>query len=103
MTAKFTVSGTKTTITFEYVATTALIQSVIINAAEYLWGRGFGNHGTPEVPILFASLTNQQKLDIVDLYLKKVVLDLANTNKSLKAQDLTRANEEAGKYNIDGK
>jgi hypothetical protein len=98
MTAKFTVSGTSTTITFTYTALTTQIQSIVGGAAEYLWNVGYGNHGDAEKPILFTSLTNQQKLDLVDEHLKRVVLDAANTQKSVKAQEAARTVEKASEF-----
>jgi hypothetical protein len=100
MTAKFTVSGASTTITFSYTALTGQIQSIVGGCAEYLWEHGYGDHGTEEIPILFASLTNQQKLDLVDEHLRRVVLDAANTQKSLRAQEAARTTEEASKYTL---
>lgn len=96
--AKFTVSGTDTKITFEYTALTAKIQSIVGDCAEYLFNHGYGNHGTEEAPILFTDLTNQQKLDIVDKHVKQVIIDAANTFKSVKAQDAARLTEEVSKY-----
>ena len=69
-------------------------------ASEYLFEKGYGDHGTSEKPILFAELTNAQKLTIVQDYQKQVVVDLANTFKSQKAQELARTTEEASKYDI---
>jgi hypothetical protein len=98
MTAKFTVSGTSTTIAFTYTALTTQIQSIVGGAAEYLWNAGYGNHGDAEKPILFTSLTNQQKLDLVDEHLKRVVLDAANTLKSVKAQEAARTVEKSSEF-----
>jgi hypothetical protein len=100
MSGKFTVSGTSTTITFAYTALTAQVQSIVGGCAEYLWDHGYGDHGTQEIPILFASLTNQQKLDLVDEHLKRVVLDAANTQKSIRAQEVARTTEESSKYTL---
>ena len=60
-------------------------------AAEYLWGVGYGNHGTEEVPILFSSLIKKQKLDIVGAYLENCINDAAKTMQSNKAQNDARA------------
>jgi len=43
---------------------------------------------------LFDSLTNQQKLNLVDVYVRDVIMNAANTNKSLKAQELARVGVE---------
>jgi hypothetical protein len=98
MTAKFTVSGLNTTITFTFTALTAQIQSIVGGCAEYLFNIGMGPHGTQEKPILFTDLTNQQKLDLVDEHLKRVVLDAANTQKSIKAQEAARTVEKASEF-----
>ena len=100
MAGKFIVSGTDTSITFTYTALTAKILNIVTGAAEYLWGVGMGPHGTQEESILFDSLTNLQKLAIVDDHLKQVILDAANTNKSIKAQTAARVAEEATKHTM---
>jgi hypothetical protein len=101
MTGSFTVSGGNTTVTFEYTALTAKVQDVVGDASHLLWDRGYGDHGTEESPILFADLTNQQKLNIVDLHVKNVMLDLANTFKSLDAQRIARETEAQDEYTFD--
>ena len=40
-----------------------------------------------EAPIVFADLTNQDKLDIVDGYLKDVIVNMANDFKLKSAKD----------------
>ena len=92
MTARFEVSGNKTKIIFEYEAETSKMQSVIEDAAEYLFKE------TEEIK--FSDLSNQQKLDLVDNHVKRVVLDLANTFKSVKAQDAARELESENKYEM---
>ena len=98
--AQFTVDDGNTTVTFEYTAETAKIQSIVGDAAEYLFGKGYGDHGSEEEPVVFDDLTNQEKLDIVDEYVKKVVVDCANTFKSVKAQDEARTTEAESEYSL---
>lgn len=100
MAGTFSVSNGNTTVAFEWTAATDTVQSVVGDAAEYLWDKGYGDHGTDEEPIVFDDLTNQEKLDIVDVYIKKVIVDLANTHKSVKAQDEARATEAASEYSL---
>lgn len=100
MTGKFTVSGSNTTVEFSYTALTATIQSIVGGCAEYLWEHGYGDHGTSENPILFTSLSNQQKLDLVDAHVKNVIVDAANTQKSVKAQEAARVAEELSKHSL---
>ena len=45
--------------------------------AHELWERGLGDHGTLEEPIAWEDLSNQDKLDIVDGYMKGVVMNMA--------------------------
>jgi len=100
MISTFTVLTDKTTITFKATALTTLVQSILGSAAEYLFDKGYGDHGTEETPKVFADLTNQQKLDLVGKHLKQVILDLANTQKINKAQEEVREIEEASKYEL---
>lgn len=104
MTAKFTVNGANTTITFEYTAVTAKVSAIVNDCAEYLWWHGYGDHGVDPVTGLdtkfFKDLTNQQKLNLVDQHVRRVILDCANTNKSEKAQTAARLAEEAAKHDI---
>lgn len=98
--ATFTTTGDNTTITFKYTGLTTVIQNIVGDAAEYLWNHGYGNHGTEESPIVFSSLTNQQKLDLVGEHVKNVIINEANDNKNNKAIELTRVTEEASKYSL---
>ena len=100
MTGTFEVNENNTKIVFEYEALTATILNIVEDASQHLFDKGYGNHGTEENPILFNELSNQEKLDIVDTHLKRVVINLANTYKSVKAQDNTRALEESNKYSL---
>lgn len=95
MTATFSASAGNTTMTFVYTAPTAKVQSVVGDCAEYLFNHGYGTEGAT-----FASLTNQQKLNLVDTYLKQVIIDAANALKSNKAQDAARVTEDAAKYTL---
>jgi hypothetical protein len=90
MAGTFTVAGGNTTITFTQTAPTAKMQAIIAAAAHWLFDGGMGNHGTVDAPILFASLTNQDKLDIVDTYIKRIVVDAA------RAYSVTLAQKTAG-------
>ena len=83
----FTTADGKTKVSFEYEATTAKIQAVVGDCAEALFDRGLGDHGTEEEPKVFADLSSQEKLDIVDGYIKDVVVNTANQKKLDKAKD----------------
>ena len=86
--ATFQVDGTKTTVSFEYTALTAKIADVLSDASEYLWKEELDEEGKVLNP--FADATNQEKLNVVDAHVKRVIIDLANTFKSNKAQKEAR-------------
>jgi hypothetical protein len=76
MTATFNTIPPNTTITFSYVAQTAKIQQVVTDCSHYLWNQGYGKHN---IDTTFESLTNQQKLDLIDLFLRNSILDMAKS------------------------
>ena len=75
------------TVAFSYTATTAKIVEVLSDASEALFDRGLGDHGDEETPIVFDDLSNQDKLDLVDAYIKDVIINMANTKQLDKARD----------------
>jgi len=77
MTAKFVVDGSNLVISFEYSAPLVQTTEVAVSAAHYLWEHGYGDHGTEEEPILFDDLTNQEKLNLLDKHVLRVILDIA--------------------------
>jgi len=94
--ASFSTSNGDTTVKFEYTAATAKVQAVVGDAAESLWNEVTNDEGVVTNP--FSSATNQEKLDVVDAYVKGVVVNLANTFKSRKAQDAARETEAADEH-----
>jgi len=77
MTGTFSTDNGEAVVAFSYKATTAVVLVKADKTAHYLWDRGCGDHGTEEEPILYTDLSNQQKLDIIDAYLLKSILDMA--------------------------
>lgn len=98
MTATLTTASGNTTLKFEYTATTDIMIDILGDAAEYLWKEEVDDDG--EIINLFEDATNQEKVDIIDDHVKRVIVDLANTFKSQKAQRLAREVEEANKHSI---
>ena len=96
--AKFTVSGTKTKVVFEYEALTAKVQAIIEDCAENLWVEETDDEDVVTNP--FADATNQEKLDVVDAYVKMTLLNKANSAKSNKAQTEARELEADSKHTI---
>ena len=87
MSTTVTTDNGNTTVTVAYTATTEKIISVVGDMAEALFDRGLGDHGDEETPIVFADLTNKEKLDIVDGYIKDVLVNMANAKLLSKAKD----------------
>ena len=81
------------TVAFSYTATTAKIVEVLSDASEALFDRGLGDHGDEEAPIVFADLSNQDKLDLVDDYIKDVIINMANAKLLSKAKDAVEVEE----------
>jgi len=77
MTAKFVVDGSNLIINFQYTAPVVRATEVAVSAAHYLWEHGYGDHGTDEEPILFDDLTNQEKLNLLDQHVLRVIMDIA--------------------------
>jgi hypothetical protein len=65
----FVVNGGQTSIKFIYSADTSTVLNVCTDAAHKLWG---GSDDT-----LFNSMTNQEKLNIIDFFIRRTILDLA--------------------------
>ena len=88
MAAATTTEGTSITISFSYTAPTAKVQEVIGACAENLWQEETNEEGVVTNP--FADATNAEKLAVVDKHVKSVLLDMANSFKSNKAQKEAR-------------
>ena len=99
MAGTFTTSGGDTTMKLQYVAETAKVQEVVGDAVNLLWDRGLGDHGDDDNPIVWGDLSNQDKLDILDGYVKSVILGLAREYEvkaqTAAARDQAAADSEA--------
>jgi hypothetical protein len=93
MTATITVAGGNATISFSYTGLTANVQDVLNEAAEKVWNDNGPHFQTTETidpvsgativtrtEILFDSLTNQQKLDLLDAVLRGFIVNAAKQN-----------------------
>ena len=89
----FTTADGKTKVSFKYEATTTKIQAVVGDCAEALFDRGLGDHGSEEEPIVFADLSNTEKLNIVDDYIKEIIVNRANQFKLDEAKDAVEVEE----------
>lgn len=75
--ARYVVNGSNVTVIFEYTALIEKVQAVVGDAAHSLWNSGHGNHGTDENPRTWNDLTNTEKLNIVDDFIKFMILSVA--------------------------
>ena len=94
MTGTFEVIDDEIKIAFAYQAEADKVTDIVGDAAHYLWKEEMDENG--EVINPFDEATNQEKLDVVDAHLKRVIIDAANTFKSLDAQRVAR--EEVDKH-----
>jgi hypothetical protein len=71
------------TVTLTYAATQAQLTKVLSNAAQYLYPRYqlFDNSEYP-APIPFSTLTNAQKLAIIDKHIRREIVEAAKSNVS---------------------
>ena len=74
--------------------------AVVGDASEYLFEHGRGDHGTDEDPIVFADLTNADKLALVQTHQKEVIVALANSFRSNRDQKEAREAAEASKHSL---
>ena len=78
MAGKFVVAGDQTTVTFTYTALTTKVLATVNDAVGYLYPAIFGEVLDGEGKLIpFDALTNQQKLNVLDAWLLKGILDLA--------------------------
>lgn len=101
MAGTFTVNGDGTiTVRFEYTAATQKVQDTIGDAGEFLWSIGIRAPSTPAVGT-YDELTNQQKLDIVDFYIRQDVINKAKgqyVTDALAAAETTAETEAETRY-----
>jgi len=84
------VADGKITVSFIYTADADLVKDILSACAEHLWNE----------ESLFSEATDKQKLDIVDNYVRQVLVEMANSHKTNKAQRLAREAAEASKYEL---
>ena len=80
--ARCVVAGGNTTIIFEYTAATQKIQNILLPAAKYFYN--MSSVDAPP-PIPFDSLTNQQKLDYIDKFVKRLINEASREQKMAEA------------------
>jgi hypothetical protein len=74
------------TITITYTATQTQLLKVLANAAEHLYPlyRLYDN-SDPRRPIPYSSLTNAQKLDILNKFIRGAIVSAAEKNRDAKS------------------
>ena len=99
MSGTFIVNGDgTTTIRLEYTAPTPVVKSVISAVAENLWVEETDENGIATNP--FEDASNQDELDVVDAHVREVLLNMANSFKSQKAQRAAREAAAADRYEL---
>ena len=100
MAGKFVVDGDQTTVSFTWTALTTKILATVNDAVGYLYPAIFGEVLDGEgKPIPFAELTNQQKLNVLDAWLLKGILDLAKEhNRNAAIAEAREAADAEDKY-----
>lgn len=97
MSATFTVSAGNTTITFTYTGPSAKAQAVALGAAHRLYIQGLPPHTQAE----WDALTNQQKLDVLDAFVKTQLVDMARMDLLTTATQTAQATAKAdGETNL---
>ena len=102
MAGTFEVHGDGTvTVAFAYRATAEKITTTVGDAVHYLYPQTYSGplEAEGEAIIPFDELTNQQKLDVLDAWLRKSVLDFALQYDRQRIRDeATAAADAADKY-----
>ena len=83
MAGTFVVNGSNTTVSFAYTATTTKVQAIVLAAARHFYDVEALGPNPPSIP--FGSLTNQQKLDYIDLFVKRLINEAAREQKMAEA------------------
>lgn len=75
MAATFITQNGQTKAVLEFIGATIKIKKGFNAIAKKYWSRGFGDHGTLELPKVFTDLTDQEKLDTVFAYTLEMYRD----------------------------
>jgi len=83
------------TITLTYTALPAQMTKVLLNAAEALYpSYRLYDSGKPRRPIPFASLTNAQRLEIINKHVRAVIVSAAEANRNKKAAEASHSDDQ---------
>ena len=88
MTATTVLKDDKLTVSFSYTADTDNVQDVLSACSEYFWREETDEEGVVTNP--FSEATDTEKLAVVDKHVKSVLVDMANSFISNKAQQEAR-------------
>lgn len=89
------------TFTFTKTVPSQKLLDMADKAWRYLFAVGYGDHGTPEAPKTFDSLTNAEKLAILDAYISAVLRDAAKTWHITEAIEAVRITaEQSGDFEM---
>jgi hypothetical protein len=100
MAIQYSSGGGNATVTITYTATKIKVDAVLEDAAHGLWNMGFGNHGADGTR-LWASLTSQEKLNLVDDFVKRELTRKAKDYHVTASIDAAKATALAEEGNYD--
>jgi len=88
------------TFTFSKTALSQKVLDTAEKAARYLYSLGYGNQGTPEDPKTYDTLTNAERLEILDQYITAVLRDTAKTWHINEAVEAAKATANTGDFEL---
>ena len=90
-----TIVVTQTTVTLSYTATQAQLTKVLTNAAQRLYPHYPVMSQVPPVPLPFESLTQAQKLAVIDQYVRQIIITAALENVAALALLAAQADDQS--------
>jgi hypothetical protein len=82
------------TITYTKTIASQKLVDIGEKAAHYIWSQGAGRHGTPDAPVLWNTITAQEKLDLLDGYISDGIQTAARAYHINDAVAVARATAE---------
>lgn len=90
------------TLTLTYTANRTKLDAVLLDAAHALFDLGYGNHGTVESPRVWIDLSQLERLNLIDEFFKREIVDKAKAYHIRAGEESARATAiaELGNYDI---
>ena len=91
MSINITTDSGNRTVELSYTAPIAKVDAVLDNAAQELHARGQGPNDEGGEAIAFGDLTNPQKLAMIDVYVRQVLVNMSNAGHTRAGVETARA------------